>query len=383
MSHDESSTTENGLEAPSFYSNPPARQWRTDPVSSEVLEFHQGLPGYRPSSLIELPSLAAELGVGRVFVKDESSRLGLPAFKIVGASYAVSRTLSARVGSPDRALPLDVLRERLSAVEPVTLVAATDGNHGRAIANMARRLGLPARIFVPAHLTKAAWAAIESEGAEVVGVDAPYDDVVLAARAFVDGEKGRALLVQDTAWSGYTTIPQWIVDGYSTIFAEADDQLRALGVQADLVAVPVGVGSLAEAAVRHFRSLPAGSVPPTILSVEPENAPAVMVSLLADAVVSVPTSFSIMAGLNCGTPSINSWPYLRDGVDAAVTVTEDEARRAVHDLEGLGVDAGPCGAATLAGIRSVVEHGQRERLGLTTEAIVLLISTESRGANPI
>lgn len=378
------SITEKITEAESFYSNPPARRWRTDSVSGEVLEFHRSLIGYQPSSLIEVPSLAAELGVARVFVKDESSRLGLPAFKIVGASYAVSRTLSARVGSPEAALPLDELRERLVSAEPVMLVAATDGNHGRAIAHMARQLGLPARIFVPAHLTKAAWAAIESEDAEVIGIDAPYDDVVLAARAFVDGEGTRALLIQDTARPGYVTVPQWIVDGYSTIFAEADDQLRALGTQADLVAVPVGVGSLAEAAVRHYRSLPAESAPPTVLSVEPENAPSVIVSLVADTIVSVPTSFSIMAGLNCGTPSSNSWPYLRDGVDAAVTVSEDEARLAVHDLEREGVDAGPCGASTLAGVRSVASTpNRRAQAGLSADAVVLLISTESRAANPI
>lgn len=363
-----------------FYSNPAARQWRTDAVGDWVLRFHHSMPGYQPSPLTEVPELARELGVARVFVKDESSRFGLPAFKMMGASYAVSRVLSARVGSPDVALPIDELRDRLKAQPPVTLVAATDGNHGRAIAHMARLVGLPSRIFVSAYLSKAAWAAIQSEGAEVVGVDAPYDDVVAAARTWVASTGEAALHIQDTAWPGYSEVPQLIVDGYSTIFSEADAQLAQLGLKADLVTVPVGVGSLAEAAIRHYRS---GIVAPTVLSVEPENAPSVIVSLRAGAITSVPTSYTIMAGLNCGTPSTNSWPYLLNGLDAAVTVSEDGTRQAVRDLQKLGVDAGPCGASSLAGVRAIADADNRSDASLGADSVVVLLSTESLSANPI
>lgn len=368
-----------------FYSNPAARRWRTDAVDDSILQFHRSLPDYRPSPLTEVSALADELGVGRAFVKDESSRFGLPAFKMMGASYAVSRVLSARVGSPDAALPLDELRDRLTAQAPLTLVAATDGNHGRAVAHMARLLGLPARIFVSAYLSKPPWAAIESEGAGVFGVDAPYDGVVAAARAYVESAGESALHIQDTAWPGYEQVPQLIVDGYSTIFSEADAQLGELGLLADLVTVPVGVGSLAEAAIRHYRSRPDGvAAAPTVLSVEPENAPSVIVSLQAGALTSVPTSYTIMAGLNCGTPSSNSWPYLVDGLDAAVTVSEDDTRRAVHDLEQLGVDAGPCGASSLAAMRAIAgDPGRRTAASLSSDAVVVLLSTESRSANPI
>lgn len=365
----------------SFYTNPAAGSWRTEGVSSAVQDFHHSLPGYHPSPLTEVPSLAAELGVGRVFIKDESSRFGLPAFKMVGASYAVSRILSERVGSPEVALSLDELRARLGEQRPVTLVAATDGNHGRAVAHMARLLDLPSRIFVSAYLSKEAWAAIESEGAMVVGVDAEYDQVVEAARTWVAQAGAGALHIQDTAWPGYTDVPQLIVDGYSTIFVEADAQLRKAGVDsADLVAIPVGVGSLAEAGIRHYRRT---SPAPAVLSVEPVNAPSVIVSLRNGALTTVPTSYTIMAGLNCGTPSSNSWPYLENGLDAAVTVSEDAASQAVRDLRQLGVDAGPCGASSLAGVRAVAADPlHRRALTLGEDAVVVLLSTESRAANP-
>ncbi|TYL50490.1 pyridoxal-phosphate dependent enzyme [Agromyces mariniharenae] len=372
------------------YWNPAARAWRADRPSG-VIEFHRTLPGYRPSPLVEAPELAAELGVGRVFVKDESSRLGLPAFKILGAAHAVARALSARVGSPGRALTLDELRPALAAAPPVRLVAATDGNHGRAVAHTARLLGLPAQIWFPDGLTPEAKDAIAAEGAEVVELAIPYDDVVAAATRAAEGAGPDAVLIQDTAWPGYEQVPQWIVDGYSTLFEEADAQLAQLGVVAgaDLVGVPVGVGSLAQAAVRHYRSgAGAGdgvgvlSTAPIVLSVEASAAQPIIASLNAGELVSVPTSHTVMSGLNCGTPSEIAWSVLAAGLDAAVTVDEEEAIRAVHDLEALGIDSGPCGAATLAGVRRLLAD-DRARSALGADATVLLLSTEGRQANPL
>ncbi|MGH7291842.1 MAG: pyridoxal-phosphate dependent enzyme, partial [Myxococcota bacterium] len=315
---------------------------------------------------VEVPALARELGVARVFVKEESSRLGLPAFKVLGASYAVSRALSTRMGT-DEALDFGVLRTQAPAVR---LVAATDGNHGRAVARVARLLGLVAEIFTPAGITRAAKDAIEAEGAHRVELDAGYDDVVRAAAASVGDD---AVLIQDTSWEGYEEIPGWIVDGYSTLLAEADRQAADAGAALfDIVFVPVGVGSLAEAVVRHYRS---GTSKPSIVSVEPATAPALLSSLHAGRAVTVPTSTTIMAGLNCGTPTEAGWPTLRDGIDRALTVTDAQAATAVHDLAALGIDAGPCGAATLAGAREIGS--------LPPEATVLLLSTEGRAANPL
>ena len=367
--------------APTWYVNPAARTWRTTRVTGAA-RFHETLPGYLSTRLVEVPSLAVELGAGRVLVKEESARLGLPAFKILGAAYAVSRALSARFGAGDRALPVGDLRSLVAEHGPVALFAATDGNHGRAVAHMARLIGTPAHIFVPAGLTDAAKAGIIAEGARVSEPATGYDEVVAAAIRAANAAGRDALLIQNTSWPGYEQVPRWIVEGYGTLFAEADAQLAAAGApDPDLVAVPVGVGSLAQAAVRHYR---AGRGPsgPVVLGVEAANAPAIISSLHAGRPLSVPTRHTIMAGLNCGTPSHAAWPDLRSGLDAAVTVTERQAATAVSDLAAAGVDAGPCGAAALAGVR-VALTGHRDDLALPADATLLLLSTEGRAANPL
>ncbi|MFD9907992.1 pyridoxal-phosphate dependent enzyme [Streptomyces sp. NPDC059063] len=344
-----------------WYARPAARAWTTAPAPAEVRSFHAALPEYAPTPLTELPSLAVELGVGRVFVKDESARLGLPAFKALGASWAVHRVLAGRAYG-----------------ERVELVTATDGNHGRAVARIARRLGHGAQVFVSGGVHPGAAAAIEGEGARVTRVDGDYDLAVREAAAAA--REPHTVLVQDTAWPGYEEVPALIVEGYSTLFAEIDDQLAAVGAGApDLVAVPVGVGSLAQAAVTHYRSRPAGTRPSALLAVEPTAAAPALASLTRGESVTVTTGETTMAGLNCGTLSSLAWPLLRDGLDAAVAVTDAEAGVAARDLGGLGVSSGPCGAAGLAGVRVVLGRGL---LGVGAHATVVLLSTEGVEANP-
>jgi diaminopropionate ammonia-lyase len=176
-----------------------------------------------------------------------------------------------------------------------------------------------------------------------------------SGRADVDdhARRGGDGVPRIVAWQ----IPQWIVDGYSTLFTEADTQLAAAGAPApDLIAVPIGVGSLAQAAVRHYRARSADRLGPVILGVEPIHAPAIITSLQAGRLTSVPTHPTIMAGLNCGTPSHGAWPDLLSGLDAATTVSDQQAATAVHDLETAGIDAGPCGAATLAATRTALPN---------------------------
>ncbi|MDO5739630.1 MAG: pyridoxal-phosphate dependent enzyme, partial [Ornithinimicrobium sp.] len=213
----------------SWYANAPARQWSSGSAGQSARDFHRTLPGYAPTPLVDLPSLATELRVGRLLVKDESSRLGLPAFKVLGASWACQQVLERRPGAH--------------------LVTATDGNHGRAVAHLARYFGVRATIFVPAVMLEHTSALIASEGAAVVRIDGDYDAAVRTAAQYADGESDRAL-VQDTAWPGYEEVPRWIVDGYATLLEEVDD---ALGRAPDLVAVPVGVGSLAQSVVSYYR----------------------------------------------------------------------------------------------------------------------------------
>jgi diaminopropionate ammonia-lyase len=346
------------------------------------VRFHEGLAGYVPTPLTELPMLAEELGVGRVFVKDESSRLGLPAFKALGASWATFRALVAHLNVAPEPSRVEELAALLDTLQPMELVAATDGNHGRAVARMARLLGLTARIFVPNVLLPPAVDAIAGEGATVVTVGDTYDEAVAEAGRAAEASD-RTLLIQDMGWPGYEQIPRWIVEGYSTLFVEVDRQLAAAGAgPAALVVVPVGVGSLAQAAVTHHRSQD-GS-PPALLSVEPDSAGCVLASLHAGALRSVPTATTIMAGLNCGTPSELAWPVLQAGLDAAVLVRDEAAGRAVRDLEALAISSGPCGAATLAGARAALRgHDRDERragLGIDAASTVILVSTESSAA---
>lgn len=320
-------------------------------AAGDARALHRSLPGYAPTPLVDVPAIAAELGVGRVLVKDESSRLGLPAFKILGASWACRQTLTRHPGAH--------------------LVTATDGNHGRAVARMARELGTDATVFVPMVMPEHTRHLIASEGAQVVPIEGDYDHTVRTAAEYAEAQASRAL-VQDTAWEGYQEVPGWIVEGYETLVAEVDEEL---GDPPDLVVVPVGVGSLAQAVVSHYRT---GSAPPTrLLSVEPETAACLLTSLHHGIPTSVPTGATVMAGLNCGTVSSLAWPVLRDGCDAAVAVDDGAALTASADLRELGVSSGPCGAATLAGARAALSDATRRAdLDLPEDSVVVLLSTE-------
>jgi len=354
---------------PPWFARPAARAWTCAPVpTAGTRAFHARLPGYAPTPLAEVPAVAAELGVGRVLVKDESARMGLAAFKVLGASWAVHQVLSRR-----------------DPAGPVTLVAATDGNHGRALAWMARLLGQRAHVFVPSGVHPTAVAAIAAEGAQVTEIAGTYDDAVrLAAKA---AREPGAELVQDAGWPGYEEVPGWIVDGYSTLFAEVDEQLAEAGVASpDLVAIPAGVGSLAQAGITHYRSRPRSGAT-SLLTVEPGSAACVLASLVRGEPGTVATGETIMSGLNCGTPSMPAWPYLRDGLDAAVAVASAEAAAAARDLAGYGVPAGPCGGAALAGVRAALTgegaQARRAALALDPGATVVLLSTEGTAANPV
>ena len=165
------------------YLNVHASEWRTTPGRTSAHELHRSMTGYSPTALRELPALAAELGVGRVFVKDESDRLGLPAFKILGASWAVCRAVAQRIGLPAENITVESLRDGLRAAgsPQLTIVTATDGNHGRAVARMAALLSLRARVYIPGGVGDTAVRAIEAEGAPVVFGGPSYDDAVATA----------------------------------------------------------------------------------------------------------------------------------------------------------------------------------------------------------
>lgn len=370
-----------------LYNEKAIRELGGDGANDLPLTFHRGLPDYRVTTLVDLGEAAArQFGVGRVWVKDESARLGLPAFKILGASWAVYRSIAERApelitgwNSPGS------LRERLRSFGPVTLVTASDGNHGRAIARVASWFGFGARVFMPAGTIGERIRAIESEGAMVTVVDGDYDAAVGAAASLDRG--GRAgvgfdrWLIQDTAWPGYERIPSWIVEGYWTIFWEIAEQLAALGApDPDLVIVQIGVGSLAASAVRFYRAGKRRSFP-RIAGVEPVDAACAYASVQAGHSVTVPGPHrSHMAGLNCGTLSSIAWPYIARGVDAVAVVDDERSFEAMRLLAANGITAGESGAAGIAALMVLGPggggEGVRDALELDRSSSVLAISTE-------
>jgi diaminopropionate ammonia-lyase len=343
------------------------------------LVFHESVYGYAPTPLIELPEVARSLGLSTLWVKVESSRFGLPAFKILGASWAAYRELRRLVGAESEPVGgFAPLVRRIAATGIKRLVASTEGNHGRAVARVASWLDLDATILVPRGTARERVEAIRGERAEVVEVNGSYDDTVERARDLA--EEG-CLLIQDTAWPGYERIPRWVVQGYATMFHEIDRQLehdRRAGPT--LVLVQAGVGSLASAVVIHYRAS-GRSASPVILSVEPVDAAGVQASIRAGLPVEVPGPHrSIMAGLNCGRISSLAWPVLSAGLDGALTIEDRHAERAVCELAAANVSAGASGAAGLAGLlglRELVAAGQsEERSGLEKPSRVLVFCTE-------
>jgi diaminopropionate ammonia-lyase len=342
------------------------------PVRPSPRAFHRRLPAYEPTPLVAAPALAAALGVAEVAVKDESARLGLPAFKMLGASWATFRALEARAGrSLDGWRTVDELRFAIEPLGPLTLACATEGNHGRAVARMARLAGLDAHIVVPEHVAAARVDAIRDERARIETIDGTYEDAV-ARSAELIGE--RTLVVSDTAWPGYEEIPEWVIEGYSTIFEEIEE---AGGAAPDVVAVQTGVGSLAAAAIRHYRGRGA-----RILGVEPLAAACVMASIEHGELTTVAGPHdSSMGGLNCGRPSTVAWPDLSAGLDGVVAIDDAAAQTAIDRLAALGLGAGPSGAAGLGGLLALADvPGARERLGLSPTSRVLVLVTEGATA---
>ncbi|EJP65043.1 acetylornithine deacetylase [Beauveria bassiana ARSEF 2860] len=346
-----------------------AKDWAAPPNKDlpSIVQFHQRFPGYEPTPLVSLPSLAREAGVGAVYVKNESDRCGLPAFKILGASWGTYRAVTKRLGLPlDTAL--EAIRDALSAASPLTLYAATDGNHGRAVARMARLLGVAAEIHVPFCMKQDIIDLIRQQGGNVTVSRQGYDAAV--QEAFAAAQHPQGLFIQDCSFGDYTQVPQWIVDGYETMTHEIDEQLG--GKWPHLVIAPVGVGSFANSVVMHYKTPDLRS---KVMSVEPDTAACLWKRLVRGEKESVQSAPTIMAGLECSTVSEGAWPVLEKGIDVSATVSDFEAHQACTRLHELGVAAGPCGGAALAGLRRLTSD-DKTALGLDEKSIVVLLSTE-------
>ncbi|KAI1759685.1 tryptophan synthase beta subunit-like PLP-dependent enzyme [Hypoxylon sp. FL1150] len=371
--------------------NPRARDWvyQSEPSSgaatdkSAILAFHKTIPDYNETRLHSLPDLAAELGLGHVLLKDESNRFGLPAFKILGASWAVYRAVGAHLELPaveSGGIPFAEVGANAKEAG-VQIVTLTEGNCGRAVARMAtRHMGIPTRVYVPTYMDEATRAKIRSEGAEVIPANGSYDDVIPVALKEAQAREN-SIMVLDVGVEGCEEVPRYFVQGYGSMLAESDRQVLDLtgGKSATHAIVPVGAGSIGEAVTAHFKSSSRKnkSGTATVLGVEPTTAACLFQSLEAGKSVPVPTEDTIMCGMNCGTLSTTAWPVLRDGVDAGVMVTDIEAHNAVEDLKARNILAGPCGAATLAALRRACKDA-KQKLRLDGTSIVVLYCTEGQ-----
>ena len=323
---------------------------RVPAIAAEATEFHRSMDGYRPTELREAPELAHDMGIGRVLMKVETERFGLPAFKILGASWAAERLLAGR------------------DVAGVTLVTATDGNHGRGVARVARMRGLAAHILVPKGTAQARIDGIADEGAHVEVVDGSYDEAVERAKAMADETH---VVLSDTSWPGYEDVPRWVVEGYETIFREFDEQSG--GVVPDVALVPYGVGSLGVAAAAHWPQ-----APPLLVGLEPTDAACGFHSIRSGEPVTVPGPHeSIMAGLNAGSVSRLAWPVTRDRFDAMSTIGDECAVEGMRRLAALDIRAGEVsGGSVGAALALCADADARRALGLTGDTCLLLVLTE-------
>lgn len=347
------------------------------PEDRRPLRTHRSLPAYQPTPLHDSPGLARRLGVASVLVKDESTRLGLPSFKILGASWATLQAIARTwLDQPEADLGLDDTRHQLLALgdQRRGLAAATDGNHGRGVARMANLLNLACTILVPAGTAPARIDAIVSEGAQVRIIDGTYDDAIAESAKLADE---RTLIISDTSWGGYDRTPRDVINGYSTLFFEIDDEIAARQLRAPtFLAVQAGVGAFAAAAFRHYRASSAANVGTAV--VEPSSANCLMSSAKAGRITEVPGPHrSHMAGLNCGLPSSLAWPVVFAGTDTFLSIDDEWAYEAMRTLAELGIEAGESGAAALAGLLALsTDRAAATQAGFGRDSHVLIVNTE-------
>jgi diaminopropionate ammonia-lyase len=352
-------------------------------VAAVVARFHQSLPDYQPTPLINLAHLATRLGIESLHVKDESHRFGLNAFKVLGASYAIARYLGKLLGLDDNELTFESIVSRQPEYGATTFVTATDGNHGRAVAWAARIFGCQSVVYLPRGSSPARLKAIQEFGAEAEISHLNYDDTVLHA-SIVAHEKGGVLL-QDTSWPGYEEIPIHIMQGYFTLIAEYIEQEK--DAWPTHVFLQAGVGSLAGGILAYLHRVDK-RLTPSFIVVEPDEAACLFesVRLRGGAPYKVEGHMpTIMAGLACGEPSLIGLEILKSMATAFLKCPDDIARKGMkilgNPLHGdPAIISGESGAVTLGVVYELLSNKDLEetrvQLGLSASSRILLISTE-------
>ena len=355
----------------------------------QAREFHKSFPQYSITPLAKLDGMAEGLGLGGLFVKDESYRFGLNAFKVLGGSFAMARYIASEMGRDVSEMTYDYLTSEKFREEfgQATFFTATDGNHGRGVAWAANKLGQKAVVHMPKGSTKTRFDNIAKEGAKVTIEEVNYDDCVRMAAAEAEATP-HGVVVQDTAWEGYEEIPAWIMQGYGSMAGEAAEQLREVSVNRPThVFVQAGVGSLAGAVVGYFTNLYPEN-PPKFVVMEAGAAACLYKGAVAgdgDPRIVGGDLQTIMAGLACGEPNTISWDILKNHVDTFVAAPDWVAAKGMRMLAAPikgdpAVTSGESGAApfgTLACIMCMDEYQElREHLGLDETSRVLLFYTE-------
>ncbi|NLC63372.1 MAG: diaminopropionate ammonia-lyase [Thermoanaerobacterales bacterium] len=354
----------------------------------KVRDFQKSFPEYCITPLCRLQGLADHLNIDRIWIKNESCRFGLNSFKVLGSTYAIGKYLSKSIGKDIGDCPFDLLSSDSvkKKIGRKLFVTATDGNHGRAVAWAAKRFGHDSVVFLPRNSARIRLENIIREGAEASILDMNYDDAVRYGKLYADQRGG--VVVQDTAWEGYTDIPMWIMQGYATLIDEAMEQLDALNERLPThVFLQAGVGSFAGAIQGYLYNLSVKKRPITVI-IEPQTAACLFKSeesgegepyaVKGDLV-------TIMAGLACGEPNIVSLNILRNFADAFIACKDSVAARGMRILGNpLNGDpiiiAGASGAVGLGVASLILERREfeevKDRLGLNQNSRILVINTE-------
>ncbi len=348
--------------------------------------FHERLPNYAATPLLHLPELAAELGIGDLWVKDESARMGLCSFDILGASWALYRMMLARLGRrPGHWDDTAELRQRLAPVAEARVVVVSDGEFGVAASTAATWLGLSCTAYVPEGISPQRMDALRAAGADVVAKGLRYDDALALAAADTDPA---TVVLSDSSWEGYVEVPRWVAEGSVTVFEEIDDELRRRASPSDgqplmdTVVMSLGTGSLAAAAALRYRVIDEQGDfenQTTLVGAEPALAACFSESALAGRRVSMPSAAaSVMGSLARGLPSPHAWEIVADAFDGFVAVDDADAERAVELLADNGVVCAPSGAAAVAGVlvASRDRGPQRQDDGLGRRSRVVVVVAE-------
>ncbi len=353
--------------------------------AKKVRGFHRSFPEYSETPLAELGKLAEKLDVSSIHVKDESFRFGLNAFKVLGGSYAIGCYIAEKLGMDILELPYErmVSAETRAKLGKLTFVTATDGNHGRGVAWTANRLGQKSVVYMPKGTAEERLRNIRLLGAEASIEEMNYDDCVRLARK-MERERGW-VLVQDTSWEGYEEIPTRIMQGYTTMAAEAADQLG--GIKPTHVFLQAGVGSMAGAVCAYFAAL-YGKERPVVVILEPDKADCIFRTAEANdgRLHNVTGDMnSIMAGLCCGEVCPLAWEVLKDHADFFVSVPDSVTAAGMRLLgKPLPGDpqvvSGESGAVTLGFAAELLQNPKlrelKNTMGLDRDSRILCFSTE-------